>query len=127
MKYSIEDYAKALASAVLEMRPGAEAAVKRNFEQVVQKNGDRERANKILDAASRLLRAQKGGREVVFESARPMSPTHRKALDPLLRPDDQAAHKVNPALVAGVRITIDGEYEFDGSLRGKLDKIFGNI
>jgi F0F1-type ATP synthase delta subunit len=31
---------------------------------------------------------------------------------------------VNPSLIAGVRVTIDGEHEFDGSLRGKLDKIF---
>ena len=64
---------------------------------------------------------------MVFESARRLPAAHRKELEQFLRPGDQAVERLNPNLVAGVRITIDGEYEFDGSLRGKLDKIFGNI
>jgi F0F1-type ATP synthase delta subunit len=61
---------------------------------------------------------------VVFESARKLSSVHQHELEKFLRPGDQAVLRLNAGLVAGIRITVDGEYEFDGSLRGKLDKIF---
>jgi F0F1-type ATP synthase delta subunit len=127
MKYLIQDYAKALAAVVVEARSSDGAMIQRNFRSLLQKNSDEARGGKILEATARLLRAKQGGREVILESARKLSASHRQELEKFLRPDDQAVERVNPSLVAGVRITVDGEYEFDGSLRGKMDKIFGNI
>jgi len=127
MKYSTEDYAKALAAVVLAAKPGEESVIRKNFRDLLQKNGDEARGEKILAMVSQLLRREQGGREVVFESARKLTPAQHQKLKRFLRPGDEVALRENPNLIAGVRITTDGEYEFDGSLRGKLDKIFGNI
>ncbi len=124
MKYSTQDYARALAEVIAASSPREEAAIRKNFQALLYKNNDETRGGKILEAAGRVLRARQGGREVVFESARKLSAPHRNELEKFLRPDDQAVLRVNPSLVAGVRITVDGEYEFDGSLRGKMDRIF---
>jgi F0F1-type ATP synthase delta subunit len=124
MRYSIDQYAKALAAAILEAKPGNEAVIQKNFQELLRRNSEETRAKKILDLAGRLLRAKKGNREVIFESARTLTPAHKKELGKFLKAEDQMALRVNPSLIAGVRVTIDGEYEFDGSLRGKLDKIF---
>jgi F0F1-type ATP synthase delta subunit len=124
MRYSIDQYAKALATAIIEAKPGEESAIQKNFQELLRRNGEDAHAKKILDLAGRLLRAKTGVREVIFESARKLTPAHEKELGKFLKADDQTALRVNPGLIAGVRITIDGEYEFDGSLRGKLDKIF---
>ena len=124
MRYSINQYAKALTTAILEARPGKELAIQKNFQELLHRNGDEARAKKILDLAGRLLRAKQGIREVVFESGRKLGVAHKKELSKFLKPDDQAVSRVDPGLIAGVRVIIDDEYEFDGSLRGKLDKIF---
>ena len=124
MKYSTQDYARALAEVIAVSPPREEAAIRKNFQTLLRKNGDEARGGKILEAAGRLLRARQGGREVIFESARKLSVPHQKELEKFLQPKDQSVLRVNPGLVAGVRITVDGEYEFDGSLRGKMDKIF---
>ncbi|MGB7957354.1 MAG: F0F1 ATP synthase subunit delta [Minisyncoccia bacterium] len=124
MRYSIDQYAKALAAAILEKKPGNEAVIQKNFHELLRRNGEEARAKKILDLTGRLLRAKKGNREVVFESARKLTAAHEKELGKFLKADDQVSLRVNPGLIAGVRVTIDGEHEFDGSLRGKLDKIF---
>lgn len=124
MKYSTQDYAKALVAVIVTAKQDEEAAIRKNFQTLLRKNSDEARGKKILEAAGRLLRAQRGGREVVFESARKLSAPHRQELEKFLRQDDQAVERLNPSLVAGVRITVDGEYEFDGSFRGKMDKIF---
>jgi F0F1-type ATP synthase delta subunit len=35
--------------------------------------------------------------------------------------------RIDPALFAGLRIIIDDEKQFDGSLKGKLDKMLGVV
>ena len=124
MRYSTEDYAKALAGAIAETKPDRAPLVVANFLGLLRKNGEEARGKKIVAAAERLVRGKLGGREVVFESARKLSPAHQQELEKFLRTGDQPVLRLNEGLVAGVRITVDGEYEFDGSLRGKLDKIF---
>jgi len=128
MRYSTQNYAKALAAAVMEAKPEDGARIIRNFTGLLRKSGDETHAVKIINEASRMLLLQRGGREVVFETARPMAKAHHeKALREFTKAHDSVTLRVNPDLVAGVRIVVNGEQEFDGSLRGKLDKLFGNI
>ncbi len=87
------------------------------------KSGDEVHAEKIVKAAERLLQKGDGGREIVFESARPLESSNRDLLSEIATAKDAVTLRVNPDLVAGVRIIIDGEMEFDGSLKGKLDKM----
>ncbi len=124
MKYSIEQYAKALVAVISEVGPEREPMIPGNFRKLLRENGEEVRAKKILDRAEQLLREKNGIREVVFESARKLKAEHEKELGKFLGANDQMALRVNPGLIAGVRVTIDGEYEFDGSLRDKLNKMF---
>ena len=124
MRYSLKNYAEALAAAIHDIDPARSGAIVKNFLVLLGKSGDEVHAEKIVNAAERILRKKDGGREVIFESARSLEPGNKKLLSGVAREKDIVATHINPDLVAGVRIVIDGEQEFDGSLKGKLDKMF---
>jgi F0F1-type ATP synthase delta subunit len=123
MKYPAHIYAKALAGAITA--PGARAeAIAKNFMALLAKNGDEGHAKKILEEAARFARGQEGIHKIVLESARPLTAKQKKELTQFVKPSDVIQERVNPELVAGMRIFIDDEREFDSSLKGKLDTIF---
>jgi F0F1-type ATP synthase delta subunit len=127
MKYPVLSYARALASAVTEAGLADQKKIVQNFSDLLRRNGDEAAGGKIVEEAARIVRTKEGLREVVFESARPLTPSQRGSLRGLVKSGDMTLERVNPELVAGVRISVDGEREFDGSLRGKLNKLFGNL
>jgi F0F1-type ATP synthase delta subunit len=124
MRYSTQNYAKALASAVSQAKPEDNTRIIRNFKRLLRKSGDETHAEKIVKEAERMLLFQGGGREIVFESARPLVVPPHKSFPGFTTREDIVTLRTNPDLVAGVRVTVNGEREFDGSLKGKLDKLF---
>ncbi len=131
MKYSSYLYAKALVEVLADVRTkrgggddaAEDAMIADNFVALVRRNGDEGRLGKILEEASRLARGIGGLRRVVLESARPFTASQRKRTDALLTEGDIVVEKVDPTLIAGVRITVNDEMQLDGSLRTKLARL----
>ena len=94
---------------------------------MLRRSGDEAHADKIIKEAERILRKEDGTRSVVFESARPLGVARQKSLAIFSRSGDAVSYRTDSRLIAGVRILIDDEREFDGSLKGKLDKLFGDV
>ena len=128
MKYSLNNYAEALASAVSESGSAARREeIVRNFAALLERNGDDVHAGAIIGAAERILRRNEGGHEVLIESARPISEQNPRSLSAAFAgPKDSVEMRIDPGFVAGVRITVDDEREFDGTLKGKMDRMFGS-
>lgn len=123
MKYSVHDYAKALDGAVAAPKAN-DAAIAKNFLALIRRNGDESRLEKILDEAARLARGKHGVREVTIESARPLTASQESAAKNFLKSGDMVNYAIDPTLVAGVRIIMNDETQFDGSLKSKLDTLF---
>src|SRR3989344_1754355 len=104
MKYSAAMYARAF----LETKPD----VKR-FLEVVAKNGDFSRIDGIVAAIERHAVHAAGGRMIELEYARSSAVSEEFKF----RAKDQVHTSISPSLVAGVRVTIDGEKELDMSLQ----------
>ena|SRR3989338_3990644 len=111
MKYSPAVYAKAF----WEVRPDAE-----RFLNVVHKNGDFSRVDKIVAALEAIATHEQGGRMINLEFARETELAEKFKF----KSHDHVRVAINPALVAGVRITIDGEQELDQSLQRKLNTLW---
>ncbi len=127
MKYSLENYAEALASVISEHGSGARRdVIVENFAALLERNGDDVHAGAIIRATERILRKKEGGHEVLLESARRISDQNLRSLSAAFAGQkDSVETLIDPDLVAGVRITVDHEREFDGTLKGKMDKMFG--
>ncbi len=127
MRYQARLYASALAElAGRPMKAEEEKKLRQNFLSAVRKNGDTHQLPAIIAETERLLRQRSGRRKVVLETARPLTPAMQAPLARLFHKDDDIEVRVNPELVAGVKVTMDDEKQFDGSLKRKIDKLFSN-
>lgn len=129
MKYPTHSYAKALAEVVGETGAAQKdsAVIIKNFLELVRRNGDEAHLKKIIEEAGRLARAKSGIRKVSIESARTLTTAQEKEIAQFLKAGDVVEHAIDPTLIAGIRLIVDDEMQFDGSLRGKLDNVFRNI
>lgn len=130
MKYAPHVYARALVE-VLSVPEGSagkrtDAAIAKNFLELVRKNGDEGHLKKILQEASRFARGMAGVRKVTLESARALTPSQRAALARFVKRGDVLEERVDPELVAGIKIVVNDETQFDGSLKTKLNSILGS-
>lgn len=124
MKYPAHIYAQALAEAIMNPAAHGDEIVK-NFMALVIKNGDGAHLKKIVAETARLVHRKSGVRDVTLESARSLGEKQKKtALDHFTKTHDAVLEKTNPELIAGVRVTVNDEMQFDGSLKAKLQKIF---
>jgi F0F1-type ATP synthase delta subunit len=124
MKYSIHDYAKALDAALADPKTDKSAIVK-NFSALIRRNGDEARAKKILQEAARRSRGRNAMREVAVGSARALRTSQVDMVKKFLKPDDVVTYTIDADLIAGIRLVVNDEMQFDGTMKAKLDKLFG--
>lgn len=129
MKYPAHIYARALVEVLAASRgpSSKEDAVAENFLALIKHNGDDAHLEKILEEASRFARGKSGVRKVTIASARELNPAQHKAMDQFVKPGDVVVKRIDPDLIAGVKITINDELQFDGSLKNKLNKVLGSV
>jgi len=110
MKIKAKDYAKALVD--------IKKFDAKHFLRILQKNGDTKKLKEIVLLTEKLLLEKSGNKKVIIEMAR------KAAVKLSLKKGDVVEEKINPDLIAGVKIIIDGEKQLDFSLKNKLEKIF---
>ena len=125
MRYKVDDYAQALAE-VSQSKVSAEKEKRlaKHFVALLTKNSDLSHANKILARTEALIRRERGDRKLVLETARPIGSNEKALLREMGRFADFVEEHVRPQLVAGMRIIVNEEDEFDASLKRKLDLLF---
>jgi|SRR3989344_5274135 len=121
MKYSVNNYVSAFTE-VIKKTP--QESVVTSFVKLLKKTGDIKSGPKIIEAIHRKLVNSGGGNWVKIETAREISEKKNKELKNNFSKKDHIIFNANPELVAGVRITINGESELDNTLNNKLNKLF---
>ena len=124
MKYSPTLYARSLFDVLKDTEPVGYDPVIKNFWHTVGKNGDQSRVDSIVNAFEELVVRSNGGRMVSIETAREISPKLLDRLKVLFKPNDLVRRGIDPKLIAGVRVELDGEEELDYSLARKFRKMF---
>lgn len=123
MKFSPSIYARAFAAA-LDEHPEKIDAYSDRLRAILKKNSDAHLAKRIFAEAARFFLKLRGARYVFVESVRTLDQDMVHAIKKEFGAKDFIETKVNPELVAGVRITIDGEETIDATMQKKLKKLF---
>ena len=124
MKYAPPLYAAALLE-VLEASPAKDhSRIIKRFLSLIVKNGDASRANSIVSEVQKSLIKKEGGRVIDIEFARPVSKKMQQELTGQFSKKDFIRFSFNESLIAGVRITIDQEREYDNSFSSRLRRMF---
>ena len=118
----IKLYAKALAESLLAKGVDQQKVAK-NFVKLLVKERLEGKAREILEIAESLLLQKQGKKRIVFETARKTTAGQKKILESIAKKGDIVKEKINPQLIAGVKIIINGSQQFDESLQSKLSNI----
>jgi len=116
-------YAKALAE-VLAKKGVDEKKVTSNFVKLLVSAGLEKKAKEILDLAEEMLLTKQGKNKITFETARKMTAGHKKLAESFAKNGDLISEKINPELIAGIKIIINNSKQFDASMKSKLQNIF---
>jgi F0F1-type ATP synthase delta subunit len=116
-------YARALAE-VLAKKGIDEKKVTNNFVKILVGAGLEKKAKEILNLAEEMLLAKQGKSKITFETARRITASQKKMLENFVKTGDVVKEKINPELIAGVKIIINNSRQFDASLKNKLQNIF---
>ena len=122
MKYSNRIYAKALVDLMAEKKSVNEKKMVDNFLKILQKNGDLKKAKQIILLAEKLYLQKTGNKNIIIETARKIS--SKGMLDYFVKKNDVVEEKVNPEIIAGIKIIINNEQQLDFSLSKKLEEVF---
>jgi len=83
----------------------------------------KKKSKEILDLTENLLLTKHGKSRVTFETARKMTLSQKKILDNFVKKGDVVKEKINPELIAGIKIIINDSRQFDASMQSKLQRI----
>lgn len=123
MKYTSKMYATALVQMISGRRDGAQ--VKKDitgFLDFLAKNGDMKKAREIIGLAEDIFYKKTDKRKIILEIARKIE--KKNLLKDFFQPGDMVQEKINPELVAGIKVMIKNDKQLDFSLKNKLDNIF---
>ncbi len=124
MKYSPQIYARAFSEVVSEPSADKKAVdLVKNFLALVVKNNDQHQLKKIYARTEKMMREKTGKRKVAVETARQVK-NLKSALKEIIKEGDIVEEKVNPDLIAGLKIILNDEMQFDGSMAKKIKNLF---
>lgn len=94
-----------------------------NFIKLLESTGYESNAKEILNLTEDLFLEKIGKKKIIFETARKMTDEQKKMLEGFAKKGDITKEKINPDLIAGVKIIINNSKQFDASMKSKLQKI----
>lgn len=115
-------YARALAEVVLNKKENKKSV--ENFLALVKKNGLERKLKEIVELAENIILAKQGKNKITFLTARKVTPSQTKLLESIVKKGDIIKEKINPELIAGVKVVINENRQLDMSMANKLSKIF---
>ncbi|MDP3956432.1 MAG: F0F1 ATP synthase subunit delta [bacterium] len=124
MKPSATLFAKAFLTVLAGTPETKQGAIVKNLVRAASKYGGDGYLRQISNEVLRLYRKERGFKKIVLYSARPLSKKLHSALIEPFNKSDEVQEKVNPELIAGVKIVIDEELSLDNTLKRKLEVLF---
>jgi F0F1-type ATP synthase delta subunit len=118
----VKIYAKALAE-VLSKKGIDEKKVVNNFAKLLISAGYERKSKEILNLAEDLLLAKQGRKKITFETARKITASQKKILEDFVKKEDVIKERINPELIAGIKIIINDSQQFDASMQSKLSRL----
>ena len=115
-------YARAFRKALEEKEANSDTLV-RNLVDSLHRHRVLTRKARIVSLISREIVRHRGGHWIEIETARPLSATNRDKAARAFAKTDHLEERTRTELIAGIRIIVDGQKEYDGSLKKRLDTV----
>lgn len=117
----IKLYARALAD-IVSKKGIDEKKIINNFVKLLVSTGYEKKSKEILALTEDFILAKQGKSKVTFQTARKMTADQRKLMENFVKKGDVVKEKINPELIAGIKIIINDSQQFDASMQSKLSR-----
>ncbi len=124
MRHSSKQYALALLSVLKERSEADHAKIMRSFLGILARNGDRSKLHAIIRDMEKYYLKEAGLKKVVLETPHPVTAETKKEVEHILGKNIVVFEKLNPELLAGIKILIDDILLIDASAQTRIQKIF---
>lgn len=127
MKIPPKFYAKVFVEILREKGSGKKEDLVRRFADIILKNGDAAKIEKIIGYMERYSRELDGRHLLEIQSAHPIADSLQSKIIKSFDKNDEkydVRSSIDPDLVAGVKFTIDQEKQLDVSLSKIIKNIF---
>ncbi len=124
MKHSPKQYAAALLLALDRKTVAEKKKTFHQFLSLVSRRGDSVRLGLVAQEVEKQYLRKKGLKKVFLESADPVPSKIKKGIEEILGKNIILKEKINPDLLAGIKILIDDEFLVDASAKAQLCKLF---
>lgn len=124
MRYSIRQYAEALLLALEDKNKQERREVIGRFLAVLRKKRDGAKLARIIKTLELLYLKKTGFHKIVLESASPPVLKIKTEVEKILGKKIFFEERINPELLAGIRILVDEELFIDASAKRRLDTLF---
>jgi len=124
MNYNPKIYAMAFCEAIASAKgAGDDGRCTKNLLALVKANRDQKKLKDIFLAVEKIISQKMGYRKITIESARQLSSANEKIIKAVIKQTDRVENKIDSNLIAGVKININDELQFDGSFATKIKNI----
>ena len=124
MKYKSKVYAKAIAESATRKNVSLSEKEIENLRKFIIKNNDQKKIREIMSLAEKYILHKQGKSKIVVETPRKINNLHKKSVERTFGEGNILEEKINPELIAGIKIIVNGERQLDASLQKKLKKLF---
>lgn len=124
MRYSPRQYAAALLSLLKGKPEVVQQRLLRRFLVLVGQKGDGRRLGLILKEVEKQTLHEQGLKKVLVETTDPITIQIKKGIEAVLGKSILIQEKINPRLLAGIKILINDEILVDASAESQLRKLF---
>ncbi len=126
MRYSPRQYAAALLASLKGKTETEQNRLLKSFLVLVRQRGDSRRLGAIVREVEKQSLKEHGWKKVLLESPDPITSQMKKEMGEVLGKNILWQEKINPDLVAGIRILINDEILVDASAKTQLRRIFNS-
>lgn len=124
----IKLYAKALAQICAKKHSASEEnKITERFMALLAKDRLDKKAGQILTLAQEIILQENGNSKIVLETARKMNAKQKELLKKTVKDGDIIKEKINPDLIAGIKIIINNNKQLDMTMAKKLSDLFDKV
>lgn len=124
MRYPVKKYAQALYESS-RGKSGAESEkIAKAFVALLDHYHDRSLLPRILGLYEKIRRQQEGIIKVETITAKKLTSKIKGEIEKRFNGKVEVDEKVHPEVLGGVKLIINDEYQVDGTLKGRVDKLY---
>lgn len=126
MKYSAENYARAFTD-LIEKHPDQTEKLLTGLIKLIYQSGDQRHTDKIINEIEKITLKKNNQKKVVIYTARELSDEIFKKIKNIFGLKNIFEKKIEPNLIAGIKVVINGEQMLDNTLKKKLNFLYYSL